>query len=153
MSTPTQFQASMELSLPSELGYEVIARDAVAGFARRLGIAAERIEDLQTALCEVCINAIEHGNSLRPGLRIHVQCHADDEYFVIEVLDQGVRTYTPTAGPLSISEKMAGLGSLRGMGLMLIRELCDEAGFVPGVGAGNCFRLAFNRSPLTSLPR
>lgn len=145
MTTPAYTQTSMELSLPSELGYEVIARDAVAAFARRLGLPAERIEDLKTALSEVCINAIEHGNSLRPGLRVQIYCHLEDERLVVEVMDQGVSPFTPKGEPLSIVEKIAGLGSLRGMGLLLINQLCDEAGFVAGPNVGNCFRFAFRR--------
>jgi serine/threonine-protein kinase RsbW len=118
----------MELSFPSELGYEVIARDAVAAFARRLGLAPTRIEDLKTALCEACINAIEHGNSLEPGLRVRILCAVEDEQLVVEVCDE-----------------LAGLGSLRGMGLMLISQLCDESGFVSRTDSGNCFRFTFHR--------
>lgn len=136
---------SMELSLPSELGYEVIARDAVAAFARRLGLSTDRIEDLKTALSEACINAIEHGNSLRPGLRVQIYCRFEDERLIIDVEDQGVSPYAPSATPLAITDKIAGLGSLRGMGLLLISQLCDEAGFVPRSGIGNCFRFAFAR--------
>jgi serine/threonine-protein kinase RsbW len=143
----------MELSLPSELGYEVIARDAVAAFARRLGLGSDRIEDLKTALSEACINAIEHGNSLRPELRVQISCLFEDERLVIEVLDQGVSSYTSRVAPLSISDKIAGLGSFRGMGLVLISQLCDEAGFVSGRGAGNCFRFAFTRRPAPGFGR
>lgn len=145
MSTPIYIQTSMELSLPSELGYEVIARDAVAAFARRLGLGADRIEDLKTALSEACINAIEHGNLLRPGLRVQIYCRFEHERLEIEVVDQGVNGFVPRGEPLSISEKIAGHGSPRGMGLLLISQLCDEAGFVPQEGSGNCFRLAFTR--------
>jgi serine/threonine-protein kinase RsbW len=151
MSTPNYTQTTMELSLPSELGYEVIARDAVAAFARRLGIPAERIEDLKTALSEACINAIEHGNSLRPGLRVQIYCRFENERLVIEVMDQGVSSFAPRSEPLSISEKIAGLGSLRGMGLLLISQLCDEAGFVPQTEVGNCFRFAFARQHVNGI--
>ncbi|MCX7791567.1 MAG: ATP-binding protein [Chloroflexaceae bacterium] len=147
MSASACSHASLELSLPSELGYEVIARDAIAAFARRLSIPDERIEDLKTVLCEVCVNAMEHGNSLNPGLRVQIFCRFEDERLVVEVLDQGVRQYTSGARPLSIGEKVAGRGSLRGMGLLLISQLCDEAGFVPWPGPGNRFRFAFHRQP------
>jgi serine/threonine-protein kinase RsbW len=143
----------MELSLPSELGYEVIARDAVAAFARRLGLTSDRIEDLKTALSEVCINAIEHGNSMRPGLRVQISCRFEDERLIIEVTDQGISSYTTRATPLSINDKIAGLGSFRGMGLLLISQLCDEAGFVPGRATGNCFRFAFTRRPAPGFGR
>ncbi|MCS6882108.1 MAG: ATP-binding protein [Oscillochloridaceae bacterium] len=152
MSASACSYASLELSLPSELGYEVIARDAVAAFARRLGLPSDRIEDLKTVLCEACINAMEHGNSLDPGLRVEIFCRVEDERLVVEVLDQGVRQYTAGATPLSIGEKVAGRGSLRGMGLILISQLCDEAGFVPWSGPGNRFRFAFHRQAGHSLP-
>ncbi|NTU77874.1 MAG: anti-sigma regulatory factor [Chloroflexales bacterium] len=143
----------MELSLPSELGFEVIARDAVAAFARRLGIPAERIEDLKTALSEACINAIEHGNSLKPDLRVQIYCRFEEDRLIVEVIDQGVSPFLANGEPLNIVEKIAGLGSLRGMGLTLISQLCDEAGFVPGKGVGNCFRFAFSRRHAASFGR
>ncbi len=135
----------MELILPNELGYELIARDSIAAFARRFGMPVDQIDDLKTALCEACINAIEHGNSLNPNLCVQISCHVEDDLLVIEVYDQGVYGFAPTCEPLSMAEKLAGLGSLRGMGLMLISQLCDESGFVSHDEAGNCFRLAFQR--------
>ncbi len=132
----------MELTFPSELGYEVVARDAVATFARCSGIGKERIEDVKTALSEACINAIEHGNSLKPGLRVTIRCQYDGDHLIIDIFDAGVQMYQPGQEPLSIAEKLAGLGPLRGMGLMLIEELSDEAGFEP-VAEGNCYRLKF----------
>jgi serine/threonine-protein kinase RsbW len=138
----------MELSFPSELGFEVIARDAVAAFARRMGLAADRVEDLKTALSEACINAIEHGNSMAPGTRVAVICRCDDERLLVEVHDQGLKSYTPKGDPLSINEKLAGLGPLRGMGLMLISQLTDESGYRSDEDEGNCFWLAFFRQPV-----
>ena len=143
MSIPTSIQTSMELSLPSELGFEVIARDAVAAFARRFGIAADRIEDLKTVLSEACINAIEHGNSLHPELRVQIFCRLENERLIVDVMDHGVVPFVIQGTPLSMVDKIAGLGSLRGMGLMLISQLSDEAGFVADTGDGNCFRFAF----------
>lgn len=133
----------MELSLPSELGYEVVARDAVAAFARRQGFSAERVEELKTALCEACINAIEHGNMLTPELRVEILCSFDANVLLIDVVDEGRKQYVPNGATLTINEKILGLGPLRGMGLMLIDELSDEAGFVKSEHSGNCFRLAF----------
>jgi serine/threonine-protein kinase RsbW len=132
----------MELSFPSELGYEVVARDAVAAFARCVGLQKDRVEDVKTALSEACINAIEHGNKLQQGTRVSVMCNVKQDRVMIEIYDQGVQDYTPGKKPLSIQEKLAGLGPLRGMGLMLITELSDEAEFVP-MAQGNCFRLTF----------
>src|SRR5215510_12068082 len=85
---------SMELSFPSELGYEKIARDAVAAFARRLGCDRERVEDLKTALGEACINAIEHGNGKRPGLRVDIHCSGAEGRLTVEVCDCGLKRYS-----------------------------------------------------------
>lgn len=142
----------MELSFPSVLGYEIVARDAVAAFARCAGFARERIDDLKTALSEACINAIEHGNMLQPGLRVRLVCERKDDHLLIHIYDHGEKDCVTDKRPLSISEKLAGLGPLRGMGLMLITELSDEAGFVP-VEEGNCFRMRFSlQAPFPNQP-
>ncbi len=137
---------NIELSFPSQLGYEVIARDAVASFARCVGIQSARVEDVKTALSEACINAIEHGNMSEAELRVFITCINQDDRLLIDIRDQGIKEYVAAGKPLSISEKLAGLGSLRGMGLMLINELCDQAEFIPQ-SQGNCFRLTFYHQP------
>lgn len=142
----------MELSLPSKLGYEIVARDAVATFARCIGFPKERTEDLKTALTEACINAIEHGNQFDSDLRVHIKCEAVDDSLVVDVCDHGLQGYRPGQKPLSIEEKLAGLGPLRGMGLMMIMELSDKVEYVPDE-QGNRFRLTFqnHRPALSSL--
>ena len=131
----------MELSFPSELGYEKVAREAVAAFARRLGCDRERVEDLKTALGEACINAIEHGNGRAPGLRVDVSCVGADDRLEIEVHDCGLKRYESSGAVPSIDLKMRGLAPLRGMGLMMIAQLVDEAGFTESADGGNHFRL------------
>jgi serine/threonine-protein kinase RsbW len=131
----------MELSFPSELGYEKVAREAVAAFARRLGCDRERVEDLKTALGEACINAIEHGNGRAPGLRVDVSCVGADDRLEIEVHDRGLKRYESSGAVPSIDLKLRGLAPLRGMGLMMIAQLVDEAGFTESADGGNHFRL------------
>ena len=136
---------SMELSFPSELGYEKVARDAVAAFARRLGFDRERIEDLKTALGEACINAIEHGNGQAPGLHVEVNCVCEGECLTIEVHDKGLNRFHGQSNETAIDLKLKGLAPLRGMGLMMIAQLVDEAGFTESEDGGNRFRLALYR--------
>jgi len=131
----------MELSFPSELGYEKVAREAVAAFARRLGCDHERVEDLKTALGEACINAIEHGNGRAPGLRVDVSCIGADDRLEIEVHDRGLKRYESSGTVAGIDLKLRGLAPLRGMGLMMIAQLVDEAGFTDSADGGNHFRL------------
>ncbi|GAB4217403.1 MAG: ATP-binding protein [Roseiflexaceae bacterium] len=146
----TPQQLSIELSFPSEFGFEKVAREAVAAFARRVGFEQERIEDLKTALGEACINAIEHGNKLAPGLRVGVNCVCDEDLLTVEVCDQGLQAYEGCEAAPAIETKILGLAPLRGMGLMMIAQLVDEAGFTPRPEGGNCFRLALRRpAPLS----
>jgi serine/threonine-protein kinase RsbW len=131
----------IELSFPSELGYEKIARDAVAAFARRLGCDRERVEDLKTALGEACINAIEHGNDRAPGLRVGITCSGTSERLTVEVSDHGLQRYSGNLPASGIDLKLRGLAPRRGMGLLMISQLVDEAGFAEGQEGGNRFRL------------
>jgi serine/threonine-protein kinase RsbW len=140
-SQPTASHPSMELSFPSELGFEKVAREAVAAFARRLGCDRERVEDLKTALGEACINAIEHGNSRTPGLRVDVSCTGDGDRLTIEVRDRGLQRYEGAGPAAAIDLKLKGLAPRRGMGLMMIEQLVDEAGFADSSDGGNRFRL------------
>ena len=53
---------SVEVRLPSQLGYEKVAMSTAAAVAKLMGFREDRVEDLKTAVAEACINAIEHGN-------------------------------------------------------------------------------------------
>lgn len=140
----------MELSFPSELGFEKVAREAVAAFARRLGFDGERIEDLKTALGEACINAIEHGNGRLPGLRVDVSCVCENGRLTVVIHDQGLKRYQQTFIETSIDKKLDGRVPLRGMGLMMIAQLVDEAGFTESQDGRNHFRLAMYQHHKTS---
>lgn len=140
---PPAQRPSITLSFPSELGFEVVAREVVATFARKIGFSSTRVDDLKTALGEACMNAIEHGNQLRADLRITVVCHYDGQQLFVNVHDQGVQRYAPGHVPLTIHEKVFGNGPMRGMGLLLMTGLADEADFVVDPQGGNCFRLTW----------
>lgn len=43
---------TIEVSLPNKLGYERIAMECSASFARIVGFVQERVEDLKTAVSE-----------------------------------------------------------------------------------------------------
>ena len=136
---------TIEFSFPSVLGYEKIARDAVATFALRCGFDTARLDDLKTALGEACINAIEHGNQRHADLHVIVCCVYDTQRLTIEICDQGVKPYAGETPCPDIASKVCGDASCRGMGLLLIAQLVDEYSFVKNRHGGNCFRLSFNQ--------
>ncbi len=137
---------AFELSLPSELGYEKLVRHTVAWLGSQLHFDAARIADLQTALSEACINAIEHGNRRQPGRRVGVAFSVTSTHLEAVVADEGICRYRPSETCASIEQKLAGLAPERGMGLMLIGNLVDEAGFLPARrGRGNRYRMRMYR--------
>lgn len=127
------------------LGYEKIARDAVASFALRCGFDSARVDDLKTALGEACINAIEHGNQRHPDLHVVVCCVYTAQQLTVEICDHGVKPYAGERPPADIASKVCGQTACRGMGLLLISQLVDEYDFVKKTDGGNCLRLAFHQ--------
>ena len=132
---------TVELRLPSRLGYEKVAMSTATSTAKLVGFRQERIEDLKTAVAEACINAIEHGNRLNEKLSVVVILSADDEGLEIKVMDDGKGMNALPIKP-DIDRKMHGEEDPRGMGMFLIQALVDEAEWVVGAnGKGSYVRL------------
>lgn len=144
---------AIELRIPSEFGYEKMAMDLARAVAERMGLAPERAEDLETAVAEACLNAIEHGNRLDANTRVRVLLSIDADRLVIDVRDEGRGGPPPKHFPEpDISRKLAGQEALRHMGLYIIQHLVDEAGFVePESGYGNQFRMVIHLERQESL--
>jgi serine/threonine-protein kinase RsbW len=136
METPL----SVELRLPSKLGFEKIAMQTAASYAKLLGLDQDRIEDLKTALAEACINAIEHGNQCNEAITLSVVLSTDKTKLEVRVLDQGSGISRKVPRP-DIDKKMAGEEHLRGMGMFLIQSLVDEAEWVSNSPNGSYARL------------
>ena len=124
---------TVEVRLPSRLGYEKVAMGTASAMAKLLGFPADRIEDLKTAVAEACINAIEHGNRLNEKLSVGVVLSAGDDELEVKVIDDGKGMKTQPAKP-DIDRKMHGEEDPRGMGMFLIQALVDEAEWVSATG-------------------
>ncbi len=140
----------VELKIPSELGYEKIAREAVATVARRLDFKDDKIEDIKTAISEACTNAIRYGSGADARMKVVVVLTADDHKLDILIKDPGAGGNPPTnTGIPDITGMVAGKERLGGMGLFIIKELVDEAGFVEieedDEDEGNQFRMVIYR--------
>jgi serine/threonine-protein kinase RsbW len=119
---------TVEVSLPSKLGYERIAMECSASLARIVGLAQDRIEDLKTAVSEACINAIEHGNKGRPEARVVVSFNVNADTFWASVKDEGTGI-TEFPQELNIEQKVEKLEPPNGLGVYLIKNLVDEVEF------------------------
>jgi serine/threonine-protein kinase RsbW len=131
---------SIELRLPSRLGFEKIAMSTASSVAKLMGFAPERIEDLKTAIAEACINAMEHGNKLDESLIVGVILSMDETSLEVKVLDTGTGPPSGVHTP-NMDKKMHGEEASRGMGMFLIQALVDEAEWVSSPPSGSYARL------------
>jgi serine/threonine-protein kinase RsbW len=113
-------QQTIEISLPSELGYEKVATSAIATLAQHMGFSRERIDDLKTALSEAVVNSIEHGNQLDDQLRVEVIALIERRALTLKIIDQGQQPL-PSLN-LARQERV----DHRGWGLFLVKSLVDE---------------------------
>ena len=134
---------TIEINLPSEMGYERIAMDCSASFAKIAGFVPERIEDLKTAVSEACINAIEHGNKHHPDNRVVVNMNYSDPVLTVSVTDQGegLKISLEEMEPPDITKKINNLQTPRGLGLFLIKELMDQVEFNKISNEGHIIRM------------
>lgn len=135
--------STIELHLPSRLGYEKIAMNTAASAARLMGFTDERIEDLKTAIAEACINAMEHGNKFDESLRVGVILSMSEDSLEVKVLDTGAGAQRRTAAP-DIDRKMHEEEEARGMGMFLIQSLVDEAEWVSSPRTGSYARMVIH---------
>ncbi len=137
----TSTGTSVEVRIPSKLGFEKVAMDCAASVARLKGFPPDRIEDLKTAVAEACINAIEHGNHLNEKLSVVVILSATADELEIKVVDNGMGMAKQPPRP-DIDRKVHGEEDPRGMGMFLIQALVDEAEWVhDSKGKGSYVRL------------
>jgi serine/threonine-protein kinase RsbW len=132
--------SSVEVRLPSELGFEKVALSTAASVATLMGFSADRVEDLKTAVAEACINAIEHGNQLNDSLTVGVVLSTTDDELEVRVIDDGCGVNETPASP-DMDRKMLGEEDPRGMGMFLIQALVDEAEWHQGPPGKSFVRL------------
>ena len=138
---------TVEVQLPSRLGYERVAMATAASVARLMGFREERVEDLRSAVAEACINAIEHGNRLNEGLSVGVVLSAGPESLEEKVIDDGKGLKALPPKP-DIDRKIHGEEDPHGLGISLIQALVDEVEWVAGAtGKGSYVRLVIWLNP------
>lgn len=142
----------VELKIPSELGYEKVAREAVSTVARRMGFSEERIQDIRTAISEACTNAIRYGSLSDARMKVVVVLTADETKLDILIKDPGAGDVPPREVSIpDIDGMITGKKRLGGMGLFIIKELVDEAEFVENPEDGsNQFHMVIYRMPSDS---
>ena len=133
-------ERTVEVNLPNVNGYERIAMECSASFARIGGLRKERIEDLKTAVSEACLNAMVHGNQGRPEARVVISMHLGDKDFRVSVKDEG-NGIPQIPQPIDIRRKVERLEPPNGLGLFLIKELVDRVDFNEATDDGHVIQM------------
>lgn len=116
-----------EFALPSETGNERIALERVTEAIRDLPLSERRREQLETAVAEATMNAIEHGNRNNPDLEVKLRVVTSRSSLRVEIFDHGGGTPIPDEPEApDIEAKLEGRQSPRGWGLFLIKHMVDE---------------------------
>jgi len=132
--------SSVEVRIPSRLGFEKVAMSTAASMAQIMGFSQDRIDDLKTAVAEACINAMEHGNKLKASVPVGVVLSMLPGSLEVKVLDDGTGMKAKPPKP-DIDRKMTGEEEARGMGMFLIQALVDEVEWVPKLHGQSFVRL------------
>jgi len=131
---------TVEVSLPNVDGYERIAMECSASFAKIGGLIKERIEDLKTAVSEACLNAMEHGNKRRSDARVVVTMFLGDKDFRVSVKDEGDGIEN-IPQKIDIKRKVENLEPPNGMGIFLIQQLVDQVEFNEMTDGGHVVKM------------
>ena len=132
-------EKSIELHIPSVMGFEKVAMECAASVAQKMGFTEDRIEDLKTAVAEACLNAIEHGNKLDTSTKVGITLTVEKTKLQVAVKDEGKgigEIQTP-----HIEDKMEGKDKARGWGIFLIKSLINEVTFEASPEGGNITKM------------
>ena len=134
-------QHQVEVVLTNELGYERIAMDSSASFAKIFGCPADRIEDLKTVVAEAAMNAIQHGNRGRANAKVTIFLDFKDDTINVAVIDEGngIEEFPPNP---DIAKMIDNSDPPNGLGLFLIKQLADRVEFNQTTSGGYEVKLA-----------
>jgi serine phosphatase RsbU (regulator of sigma subunit)/anti-sigma regulatory factor (Ser/Thr protein kinase) len=116
----------LDMEMPSEAGTERDAVDKVVTAVAGLELPPARLKQLETAVAEATMNAIEHGNQGRPELPVRVHVTATGSAVTVRITDRGGGRPIPDADVPDLQAKLDGLQSPRGWGLFLIKNMVDD---------------------------
>jgi serine phosphatase RsbU (regulator of sigma subunit)/anti-sigma regulatory factor (Ser/Thr protein kinase) len=135
MRSPTRAEDTMENdachlltegTVPGAPGNERLAIDQVLEAVAPLNLPAKRLAELQTAVAEATMNAMEHGNQYQLDKPVAIQVFTSKSALVVRITDQGGGRTIPEPEMPDLEAKLTGLQTPRGWGLFLIKSLVDD---------------------------
>jgi anti-sigma regulatory factor (Ser/Thr protein kinase) len=73
------------------------------------------------------MNAMEHGNEYRPGVKVGIRVVHRDDIVRVRITDRGAAGELPEPEAPDLEAKLEGRQKPRGWGLFLIERMVDEA--------------------------
>jgi len=120
---------AVQLRFPAQAEYLLLARLAVSGVARRMGLGGKEVADLKLAVTEACSNAVRHAYPAAVSGVIELELVTRDDRLELVVEDHGAGFVPHVWVPPPPSER-------GGMGLPIIRAVMDELVIRPGADGG-----------------
>ncbi|HEV3309301.1 MAG TPA: SpoIIE family protein phosphatase, partial [Chloroflexota bacterium] len=142
-SSPETWETLAEFTVASERGNERVAIERVRSAVQSLNLPEPVLENLNTAVGEATMNAMEHGNKYSADLPVTLKVEAADSAIRVGITDQGGPIPTESEEP-DIELKLAGLQSPRGWGLFLIKNMVDDVRVVDD-DSGHTLELIIHR--------
>jgi anti-sigma regulatory factor (Ser/Thr protein kinase) len=112
-----------EVVIPMVSDAELVAAKAIEQIGKNINLAQDVINQIQLALIESCINAIEHSGSY--DRKIIIRFSVSPERLEIVIESPG-RFFDPSAIKEPMIEEKLQSGNKRGWGLSLMRKIMDE---------------------------
>jgi len=123
--------ANFEMVIPMAQDAELVAARAVEQICSSIRLKPDLVGQLQLAIIEACLNAMEHSGSYDKKVRLKLS--ATPERLEITIESPG-RPFVPEEIREATIEEKLGSGHKRGWGLRLMREIMDEVAFKPFEG-------------------
>lgn len=115
-----------EFTIANAPGNERRAVQQVVNHLMGLPISTSLFERIQTAVAEITMNAMEHGNEYSAENPVEFQVLTSENAVMIRVTDHGGGKSIPEYVQPDLEAKLEGLQSPRGWGLFLVRSMVDE---------------------------
>lgn len=116
---------TVSLLLPRERNAELIAALCLEQVGKNRDVPADAIGQLQIALIEACVNAIEHGQGRQP---VPVRITVERDSITAAVRSPG-KDFTLDATGEPVSVPLPGTEPRRGWGVTLMKRFCSDVRF------------------------
>lgn len=115
-----------DITLPMTREAELVAAQGLEQIGKNLNINPEAIGQMQIALIEACINAIEHGRGMDD--KVYVSVAVDEDRLKVSVESAGQEFILQETGE-PFRDQGASKAAGRGWGLKLIKRFVDQVTF------------------------